>query len=82
MKPIEFPGQNVIFAKDQPEYQPLPAIRLQDGTVISCWQFTDDEIEAVLKTKCLFLKQLTFNQPLQPILPMVDLAEDIQLFSE
>lgn len=34
MKPIEFPGVNVVFAKDQPEYMPLPAMRKEkkDGT--------------------------------------------------
>lgn len=25
MTPIEFPEHNVVFAKDQPEYLPLPA---------------------------------------------------------
>ena len=28
MKPVEFKHQNVVFAKDQPEYQPLPALRI------------------------------------------------------
>ena len=39
MKPVEFKHQNVVFAKDQPEYQPLPALRLDtpEGEVISCW---------------------------------------------
>nr|UVY42675.1 MAG: hypothetical protein [Bacteriophage sp.] len=27
MKPVEFPGVNVVFAKDQPEYMPLPAMK-------------------------------------------------------
>ena len=30
MKPIEFPEQNVVFAKDQLEYNPLPAHRTED----------------------------------------------------
>lgn len=25
MKPVGFPEQNTVFAKDQPEYVPLPA---------------------------------------------------------
>lgn len=25
MKPVEFPGVNVVFAKEQPEYVPLPS---------------------------------------------------------
>ena len=28
MKPVEFPGVNVVFAKDQPEYVPLPAMKV------------------------------------------------------
>ena len=28
MKPVEFAGVNVVFAKDQPEYVPLPAMKV------------------------------------------------------
>lgn len=31
MKPVEFPGVNVVFAKDQPEYIPLPAMKVQNA---------------------------------------------------
>jgi hypothetical protein len=91
MTPIEFKGQNVIFAKDQPEYQPLPALVIEgnEGEVISCWQLTDEELERLNKTKCIYLSQLCFthidkdgNQrlnPLQPILPMVELGDNITL---
>lgn len=39
MRPVKFPGHNVVFAEDQPEYQPLPAILMPglDGEVITCW---------------------------------------------
>jgi hypothetical protein len=45
MKPVEFKQQNVVFAKDQPEYQPLPALRLNtpEGEVISCWRLSFKE---------------------------------------
>lgn len=36
MKPVEFEGQNVIFGEGQPEYQPLPALLMPDGEVITC----------------------------------------------
>lgn len=78
MKPIEFPGVNIIFAKDQPEYQPLPAMRMPDGEVFTCWQFTDEELAQLVKTKCIYFKQLTFNSPLQPILPMINLEDGIE----
>lgn len=81
MKPIHFPGVNIVFGKDQPEYQPLPAMRFEDGhgSVITCWELTDEEIETLIKTRRLYLKQLTFGQPLQPLLPTIDLSDGIEL---
>lgn len=67
MTPIEFPEQNIIFAKDQPEYIPLPALKQENGDVITCWRFSDEEIEKLRETKTLYLSVKTFNQPLQPI---------------
>jgi len=79
MKPIEFKGQNVIFGANQEEYLPLPALRMPDGEVYTCWMLSDEEIEDVVKNKCIFLKQLTFNEKLQPILPIVNLEDGIDL---
>jgi hypothetical protein len=31
MKPIEFKEKNVVFAKDQPQYQPLPALKTKES---------------------------------------------------
>jgi hypothetical protein len=78
MKPISFKGQNVVFAKDQPEYQPLPALRMPDGEVITCWELSDEELEGVTKTKRIYLSQLTFNQALQPVKISVDLSDGIE----
>lgn len=72
MKPIEFPQANVVFAKDQPEYQPLPAHRAPDGTVTTCWSLSWRERLRVLVTGRIYFSQLTFNAPLQPQLPSVD----------
>lgn len=77
MKPISFKGQNIVFGEGQPEYLPLPALRMPDGEVYTCWEFSDEELAAVVKNKCIYFKQLTFNQPLQPILPLVELGDDI-----
>lgn len=82
MHPIEFKGQNVIFAKDQPEYLPLPALLTEDGEVFTCWQLSDEELLNVLNNKCIYIKQLTFNQPLQPILPMSQLGDDVYFTQE
>lgn len=71
MKPIEFPEQNVVFAKDQPEYQPLPAHKTEDGEVISCWALTWRERLKLLCTGKIWWSVLTFNMPLQPQFPSV-----------
>lgn len=75
MKPIEFKGQNLVFGANQPEYQPLPALKLHDGQVITCWQLTDEELEEVIKNKCIYLQQMTFNTPLQPVYLSVGLDD-------
>lgn len=72
MTPASFAGQNVVFAKDQPEYLPLPARREADGTVTTCWAFSWRERLAVLFRGRLFLDVLTFNHPLQPLRPYVE----------
>ena len=74
MKPVDFPEQNAVLAKDQPEYLPLPVHRVAEpeGRVISCWQLTFRERLAVLITGRVWLTQMTFNEPLQPQLPSVE----------
>lgn len=72
MIPCSFPQTNVEFAKDQPEYQALPACVTEDGMVISCWQLSPAEIAEVQRTGVIWLKQLTFFQKLQPQLPQVE----------
>lgn len=67
MKPIEFKEQNVVFGKDQPEYEPLPALVFQDGEVMTCWKFSWKELLKVLFTRKIYLSVQTFRQPLQPV---------------
>lgn len=33
----------VVFAKDQPEYLPLPALVYPDGKILIEWSFTEEE---------------------------------------
>lgn len=61
----------ITFAKNQPQYQPLPAIRLSDGTVITRWKLNWKERLMILLMGNLYLQQLTFNSRLQPQLPQV-----------
>lgn len=67
MKPIEFPQQNCVYAKDQPEYLPLPAHRSPDGMeVTACWGMTWRERFTVLFTGRVYVNLLTFGGPLAP----------------
>jgi hypothetical protein len=72
MTPVEFKEQNCTYAKDQPEYIPLPAFRDDQGRVISCWKLTPEEIAKISETGIIWVSLLTFNQPLQPIRLDVD----------
>lgn len=74
MKPVEFDGSNALLGKDQPEYQPLPALRLDDpeGTVISCWELEEGDLAVLSEAPhLLWLSQLTFNRGFSPQLPSV-----------
>lgn len=68
MKPVEFKDQNVVFAKDQPEYQPLPALKLDTpkGEIISCWRLSLKERLKVLISGRIWLSLMSFNKPLTP----------------
>ncbi len=69
MKPIKFKESNIIFAKDQPEYLPLPAYKNDKGDVISLWQLNFFERIKILFTGRMWFHVSTFNKPLQPQLP-------------
>lgn len=79
MKPVSpvIPGAalpEVTFAKDQPQYLPLPAYRDSGdkGAVLSRWRLSWKERLKILWTGNLYLWCLTFQQPLQPLFPTVD----------
>lgn len=71
MKPIKFPGCNVTFAEDQPEYMPLPGFINKEssaGEFITVWQLEPEEIEEIKETGLIVVQQLTFHEKLTPIL--------------
>lgn len=69
MKAIEPLGEGalVVYAANQPEYDPLPARRLPDGTLRTRWQPDAIERRAILDGACIELEILTFGNPLQPV---------------
>lgn len=68
MKPIEFPEQTIVWAKDQPPYLPLPAYSDERET-ISCWRLSFGERLRLLFTGRLWLRQLNFGSALQSQAP-------------
>lgn len=70
MTPTTFPEHNRVWAKDQPEYLPLPAYTDSTQT-ITCWHLTFLERLHVLLTGRLWLSQLNFGNPLQPQKPSI-----------
>ena len=57
----------VIFAKDQPEYLPLPALVYADGKVMTEWKLTEEERLALIRGENIRLWIWTYGRPLQPI---------------
>jgi hypothetical protein len=66
MTPIKFPGCNCTYAKDQPEYLPLPARKTEDSVVTSCWKLRMIERLRVAISGKVYVHVMTFNKPLQP----------------
>jgi len=64
MKPVYFPKSNIIFAKDQPEYLPLPAHKDRDGAVTTCWTLSFRERLKVFRTGRVWLTLLAFGNRL------------------
>lgn len=83
MIPKTFKEVNVVFAKDQPEYLPLPAFRKEspEGEVVTCWKLSWRERLRILFFGELWLSMLTFNKPLTPLLPTTK-KSDVLTFVE
>jgi len=70
MTPIEFDESDVVLAESQPEYQSLP-IAIEGNERISCWKLTLKDKVSLLFLGRLWLRQLTFGNPFQPVLLQV-----------
>jgi hypothetical protein len=73
MKPMSpvvpgFEGEEIVFAKDQPEYIPLPALPVDSAQkVITRWRLSWRERLQVLFHGDVYLWVWTFRRPLQPV---------------
>jgi hypothetical protein len=73
-----------VFAKDQPEYMPLPTFGTEKA-VLSRWRLTEAERRYIAQGGDLFICMMNFGGPLLPILPIAadpDTALDIMLQAE
>lgn len=82
MKPVIFPEVNALYGAGQPQYEPLPAAQTEDGQVITCWELSDEEKARVAETGQIWLCQLTFNNPLQPVFMTTDKADLVRPVEE
>lgn len=68
MKAINFPEQNIALAKDQDEYNTLPIFwNTKEASATFAFQLDEAELAEIQKTGVIWLKQLTFGRPFQPI---------------
>jgi hypothetical protein len=58
-----------VYAKDQPEYKPLPTFR-SEKAVLSRWSLTAEERAHIANGGDLFICMMNFGGPLLPILPI------------
>lgn len=74
MKLIEFKEQTNVYAKNQPEYLPLPCHKFpgEQGRIAFLWKLTFRDRLKILFTGKLWHEVLTFNKPLQPVYVSVD----------
>ena len=86
MEPVAITAEDAFFlpehewiewAKDQSQYRSLISVRLvgREGRVLTRWRLTPEELSRLVAGEDLYLEQLTFNNPLQPILPQVGLLD-------
>lgn len=71
MKPIEFKGRNAVMGQGQSNCNPLPAHRDEsnhEGRVTSCWKLSFLERIEVLVYGKICLQQVTYYNPLQPVI--------------
>lgn len=77
MKAKEFDEVNVRIAEHQDEYETLPAYHdKNEGSMTFCFELDEEEQLEVATNGVIFMKVLTFNQPLQPIAMSV-IKEDL-----
>lgn len=61
-------ADEVVYAKEQPEYIPLPSVKTPDGVVLTRWSVNEEEKRRIIEQGYIYLMVNTFNQALQPVM--------------
>lgn len=75
MELVKFKGHNRVFAEHQPQYIPLPChVDPKDthGRLTCCWRLSWKERFKLLFSGMIWHQVLTFHEPLQPQLLLLD----------
>lgn len=78
MKPLKavspvVPGREameLIFAKDQRQFLPLPALAVEDGSpgrIVTRWELTEEDRQRLAAGGSIYVWITTYHQPLQPL---------------
>lgn len=70
-------ADEVVYAKGQPEYVPLPSLKTKDGLVLTRWSVNESERQQILEQGYVYLVVNTFNQPLQPLMMTTYVPDDM-----
>lgn len=67
---------NVVLGERQEEYQSLHAHIDNAGVLTYGFELSDTELNDILNNKRIFIKQYTFNQPMQPMQVLSSLLDN------
>jgi len=72
MKAITFPEANHEFGEGQDDFENIPVLIVpRHGTILYCFELTDEEKEEIAKTGKIWFSQMTQMKAMQPIFPTV-----------
>ena len=78
MKAVEPKLRNIMLGKDQEEYITLPAYMrsyVPSTPVITKWEFSDEEVQEIVKNKTIYYSQFTGGNRFHPVLLSVHEAD-------
>lgn len=84
MKPVNFNGANSVLGQESDEVDTIYLhIDRTDtvGTITSCWELTDKEIQLISETKRVYIQQHTFQNPMNFLSPSINTPDELKIES-